>query len=38
MFEGSAKEESFDTMFCKGASFFGLVMDEGFHADGDKGC
>ena len=38
MFEGSAKDESFATMFCKGASFSGLFMDECFRADGDKGC
>ena len=38
MFEGSAKDKSFATMFCKGASFFGLVTNEGYHANGDKGC
>ena len=38
MFEGSSKDESFATMFCKGVSFFGLVVDAGFHADGDKRC
>ena len=37
MFERSAKDPTFATVFCKSASFFGLVVDECFHANGYKG-
>ena len=38
MLKQSAKEPTFATVFCESAAFFGLVVEEGFHADGDEGC
>ena len=37
MFERSAKDPNFAIVFCESTTFFGLVVDEGFNADGDEG-
>ena len=37
MFEKSANDPTFDTVFCESVTFLGLVMDEGFRANVDEG-
>ena len=37
VFERSAKDPNFAIVFCESTTFFGLVVDEGFNADGDEG-
>ena len=37
VFKRSAKEPTFAIVFCKNATFLGLVVDEGFHANGYEG-
>ncbi len=36
VFDGRAQDKSFGAVFCVGAAFVGFVMDQCFHADGDK--
>ena len=37
MFEQSDKDPTFATVFRESKLFLGLVVDKGFHADGDEG-
>ncbi len=36
VFGGGAQDKSFGVVFCVGAAFVGFVMDQCFHANGDK--
>ena len=37
MFKRIAKDPTFATVFYKSATFFGIVVDKGFHSNGYKG-